>query len=321
MIRGKSWEDGWLTVYWGRESRGDRKDLMFGSPNRPDGSLLHTAFCFQEIHGKTLIQHLEERGYDISTLQFSVKRNRKPNEEPVTRDLPDLRLEKAQGTAEPEKKHEGKHEKRDDGQDEKPLEDLPLTDPIRWALESILAALPVKRDWLDPELEKLAKDALAEKPRNADESESVYFGFSNKQYADRLADYKKVMADAKDVAPGTYLFDPSKQPASAQTPTPALESNTISVNITAGPMPPRKPYIGAIILYRNRSMNGLTPDQNVSPAIVTNINFSEKTMNIFVFDGSTNQFTNFMTPGGHNESVRIDNYGYGYGQWCYNQEK
>lgn len=92
-------------------------------------------------------------------------------------------------------------------------EDLPLNDPIRWALESILAALPVKRDWLDPELEKLAKDALAENPRNADKSEFVYFGFSNKQYADRLADYKKVMADANDVAPGTYLFDPGKQAA------------------------------------------------------------------------------------------------------------
>lgn len=84
MIRGKSWDDGWLTVFWGRESRGDKKDLIFGSPNRPDGSLLHTAFCSQEIHGKTLIQHLEERGYDISTLQFSVKRKWKPNEKPDT---------------------------------------------------------------------------------------------------------------------------------------------------------------------------------------------------------------------------------------------
>jgi hypothetical protein len=33
-------------------------------------------------HGKTLVQELEQRGYDITTLQFSVKRKFRPNEKP-----------------------------------------------------------------------------------------------------------------------------------------------------------------------------------------------------------------------------------------------
>lgn len=83
MLRGKHWDDGWLSAYWGRESRGYRKDLVFGSPCRPDGHLLYGAFCFVEVmKGKTLVQELEERGYDITTLQFSIKRKWKPNEKP-----------------------------------------------------------------------------------------------------------------------------------------------------------------------------------------------------------------------------------------------
>jgi hypothetical protein len=81
MIRGKGWNNGWLTAYWGRESRGAKKDLVFGSPCRPDGHLLYGAFAFIEVgHGKTLVQELEARGYDITTLQFSVKRKWAPNE-------------------------------------------------------------------------------------------------------------------------------------------------------------------------------------------------------------------------------------------------
>ncbi len=83
MIRGKSWNDGWLTAYWGRESRGCKKDLMFGSPCRPDGHLLYGALAFVEVApGKTLVQELDARGYDVTTLQFSIKRKWKPNEEP-----------------------------------------------------------------------------------------------------------------------------------------------------------------------------------------------------------------------------------------------
>jgi hypothetical protein len=86
MIRGKHWDEGWLTAYWGRESgagRGGPKDLVFGSPCRPDGHLLYGAMAFIDMgHGKTLVQELESRGYDITTLQFSVKRKWRPNEGP-----------------------------------------------------------------------------------------------------------------------------------------------------------------------------------------------------------------------------------------------
>jgi hypothetical protein len=82
MLRGKSWNDGWLTAFWGRDMRGAKKDLVFGSPCRPDGHLLYGAFQVVELSpGKTLIQELEARGYDITTLQFSVKRKWKPNED------------------------------------------------------------------------------------------------------------------------------------------------------------------------------------------------------------------------------------------------
>jgi len=85
MIRGKHSEDGWLSAYWGRERRNEPKDLMYDSPCSPDGHLLHHAFSYVEVSpGKTFVQELEDRGYDITTLQFSVKRKWKPNEKPVT---------------------------------------------------------------------------------------------------------------------------------------------------------------------------------------------------------------------------------------------
>lgn len=79
MIRGKSWNDGWLTAFWGREPRGCSKDLVFGSPSRPDGHFLYGVFSFLEVHaGKTFTQELESRGYDITTLQFSIRKKAQP---------------------------------------------------------------------------------------------------------------------------------------------------------------------------------------------------------------------------------------------------
>ena len=83
MLRGKHWDDGWLTAYWGCEYRRSKKDLIFASPCRPDGHLLYGSFCVADAtKGKTLLQELTERGYDITTLQFSVKRKWRPNERP-----------------------------------------------------------------------------------------------------------------------------------------------------------------------------------------------------------------------------------------------
>lgn len=87
MIRGKHWDDGWLTAYWGTESRarkGESKDVVFGSPCRSDGHLLYGALAYIDMgHGKNLVQELEDRGYDITTLQFSIKRKYPPNGNPA----------------------------------------------------------------------------------------------------------------------------------------------------------------------------------------------------------------------------------------------
>jgi len=86
MIRGKHWVDGWLTAYWGRESRREPKELMFGCPCKSDASLLNWIFSHAKMWGggeENFLKELESRGYDLSTIQFSIKRKWKPNEKPV----------------------------------------------------------------------------------------------------------------------------------------------------------------------------------------------------------------------------------------------
>jgi hypothetical protein len=81
MLRGKHWDEGWLTCYWDKK----KNDIVYGSPCRPDGRLVHGVFTYLESSsdGKPFLDELEDRGYDIKTLQFSVKRKYKPNEPPV----------------------------------------------------------------------------------------------------------------------------------------------------------------------------------------------------------------------------------------------
>lgn len=84
MIRGKSWNDGWLTAYWGRESRGQNKELIFGCPSKSEGHLLNWVFSHAKMAGydnKNFLQTLESYGYDLTTLQFSIKR--KPQNRPA----------------------------------------------------------------------------------------------------------------------------------------------------------------------------------------------------------------------------------------------
>lgn len=82
-LRGKSWDEGWLTAFWGRESDWENPDVIVGSPCKPDGGLLLSALCSLDVgYGKSLVKELEIRGYDITTLQFSVKRKYRPNEKP-----------------------------------------------------------------------------------------------------------------------------------------------------------------------------------------------------------------------------------------------
>jgi hypothetical protein len=87
MVRGKHWDDGWLTAYWNKKER----DISFGFPSKPDGHLLHGLFSgyydrarMREDKVNNFFDELERRGYDITTLQFSVKRKYKPNEKPAS---------------------------------------------------------------------------------------------------------------------------------------------------------------------------------------------------------------------------------------------
>lgn len=60
-----------LRVSWSKREQ----DLMFHFPTRKcDGALLYHALNTTEVHqGRSLVEELEARGYDISTLKFSIK--------------------------------------------------------------------------------------------------------------------------------------------------------------------------------------------------------------------------------------------------------
>lgn len=59
-----------LRITWSKRE----KDLMFHYPNRPDGHLMHTLISHTRINDKTLREELIARGYDITTLKFSIER-------------------------------------------------------------------------------------------------------------------------------------------------------------------------------------------------------------------------------------------------------
>ena len=65
-----------LRANWSKRER----DFMFHFPTRSsDGALLHHALCKVEVHeGRTLVEELEARGFDISTLKFSIELKEKP---------------------------------------------------------------------------------------------------------------------------------------------------------------------------------------------------------------------------------------------------
>lgn len=77
-----------LAARWSRRER----DVEFVYPSSPDGHLLHNAFNYAKMtNGKTLIEELKARGYDLTTLRFSIERKcaackgpREPNHECVS---------------------------------------------------------------------------------------------------------------------------------------------------------------------------------------------------------------------------------------------
>lgn len=68
-----------LTVYWSRE----QGDVIFDSTDGPhavDGRrLLYHAFSVMELPGgKSLLDELESRGFDLTTIRFAIDRKKPP---------------------------------------------------------------------------------------------------------------------------------------------------------------------------------------------------------------------------------------------------
>ncbi len=68
----------WLTVCW-RSTRDDGPDVYFAGPRRCDMSLMRSVFCVAPVAGvplldRALVDELEARGYDITTLELRVRR-------------------------------------------------------------------------------------------------------------------------------------------------------------------------------------------------------------------------------------------------------
>jgi len=74
--------DGDLTVYWRDENEDGRGDVVFNSTDGPhavDGRrLLYHAFSVVKMgdkpEDKTLLDELEDRGFDLKTISFSISR-------------------------------------------------------------------------------------------------------------------------------------------------------------------------------------------------------------------------------------------------------
>ena len=61
-------EAGELFAVWNKKER----DILYWSPRKPDGHLAHS-------HLSPLFEELERRGYDLTTLRFSIKGGRPTN--------------------------------------------------------------------------------------------------------------------------------------------------------------------------------------------------------------------------------------------------
>ena len=72
-----------LCAYWSKRE----KDIILAGPNGPDRHLLHYVLNCEHPRPHVLgepwfdaafTKELEKRGYDLTTLKFSIKRTRKP---------------------------------------------------------------------------------------------------------------------------------------------------------------------------------------------------------------------------------------------------
>lgn len=69
---------GQLRAYWGRSEPGAKPTVIYtwgaGGACKADGRILMTALEEAKVFGgKSLVQELEARGYDLSTLRFTIE--------------------------------------------------------------------------------------------------------------------------------------------------------------------------------------------------------------------------------------------------------
>jgi hypothetical protein len=79
---------GELKAVWGRAERGDAPDIVYAwgeGVNRADGRMLHNALSGERLRptmknlggyevDKSFLEELENRGYDLTTLKFSIQK-------------------------------------------------------------------------------------------------------------------------------------------------------------------------------------------------------------------------------------------------------
>lgn len=71
-----------LRIRWSKREH----DLMFHHDrHRPDGHLMNYFFCFLKSgQERTFVEELEARGFDLTTLKFSILRKPEPPKETTT---------------------------------------------------------------------------------------------------------------------------------------------------------------------------------------------------------------------------------------------
>lgn len=75
---------GELIVKWGRCEPGEPPEVVYnwggeGATKRDSMMLAHALENQTLLNGKTLMQELEDRGYDITTLKFTIQQKQQPS--------------------------------------------------------------------------------------------------------------------------------------------------------------------------------------------------------------------------------------------------
>ena len=70
-------KSGTLAARWRRNHEGMGSDIVYYFPNKPDGGLLQYALTHCPLgESRWLIDELEKRGYDLQTLEFTIRKKR-----------------------------------------------------------------------------------------------------------------------------------------------------------------------------------------------------------------------------------------------------